>query len=422
MTDGPGGSHRKPGGQSRAGEPTTPEAHRVRLLPTTVAIVFSATVPQFGMNLLTPALPQIGAALQAPQSAWQYVVTVYLIGYALAVLAAGFLAERFGVRRVHLWGVGLFCLSTVLAVFAPSFAWLLGLRFLQALGGCGITVLSRLIVQKTYPPEAHIGIVATLALAVALTPSVAPLLGGALLGLGSWQLLLWVLLILGGLSGLLFWWAVPTDTGVPSGRKSFWTVVHHCVHEARHPGFIRYLLAISLVSMGQIAFLANSAYPLQMQASLSPRAYGALLGVIALGFVLGTQTARRLVPRHGIDRLLRWAALASMASAVSLPGVTILWPGSAWGLALPMFVAMLVVGMVVPLSQTGLLSIPSRHPGYLASLFFFAQIALSTGYGMGVALLPMDLLTLACATALPYAVFGGMVGASGRPGARRPQG
>mgnify|MGYP000206079346 FL=1 len=394
---------------------------------------FSVTIPQFAMNMPAPALPQIGTDLQVSSSSLPFVITLYLVGYAMAVLLAGGLAERWGARRVHLWGTMGFCLASLMCV-TESWPVLLLSRFLQALCGCGVTVLARLIVQQRYPQASQLGIITALALAVALSPSVAPLLGGAWLEIGSWRGIFLVLAGMGACSLLGFLLCVPEDNSVddqaaarkrtnPSGsmttspghesgrtlESADWSfTLRQSLQDTRHPDFRRYVTTISLVSMSQIAFLANSAWPVQHDMGVSASDYGFMLGLVALGFVLGTQLSRRGVPLLGTWPILRAAALLAAACGMALVACALCWPHAPWSLMLPMFGIMTSVGMVVPATQAGLLRIPARKPGYLASLFFFTQISFSSLYGMGVAALDMHVLTLAIVVALPCLVLGGL--------------
>ena len=89
-----------------------------------------------------PALPGIAQELSSTAEAGSEVMALYLTGYALSVLAAGPLADRFGVRRVQSWGLGLFAAAAVGCAAAPSLPSLAAARFLQALGGGSATVLA----------------------------------------------------------------------------------------------------------------------------------------------------------------------------------------------------------------------------------------------------------------------------------------
>lgn len=370
------------------------------------ALIFSVMVPQFGMNAVAPALPQIGQDFGVQPSSLQFIITVYLIGYAFSMLGAGFLAERFGARRTQLWCVFLFSLTSIWCAFETSFPALVWLRFVQALFGCGVTVLSRLLVAQIFPESRHLSLVTALALAVAVSPSVAPLIGGWLLVAADWRGIFLFLAGLGFSSFLLFFFLVPVDRAHASSFDRMGAVLSSCWKDVCNQHFRRYLLAISLVSMSQIAFIANSSYPMQVHLGLSASHYGLLLGLVALGFIIGTQITRWLVPTYGIDWMLAAAGLTTFISAGGIVTAVTIWPDSPLSLAIPMFVVMLGVGMVVPASQAGLLGLQPKYPGYLASVFFFSQIALSTGYGMGMKAFELDEHMLAAAVALPCFIFG----------------
>lgn len=383
------------------------------------------------MNMIVPALPQLGQALQIDGSSLAFIITVYLIGYAIAVLFSGALADRFGSRRVHLLGSSLFVLSSLLAPFAQSLGPLLALRFIQAASIGGITVMARLLAKHLYPESRQVDIITTLALVVALTPALAPLAGGTLLLVANWPAIFFAQAFIGLLSLMLFWRHVPEssaptrdttltgsaashDTQTQPQREGQTGRLHdsplkrilQTLHEARHPTFCRYALAISLVSMSQIFFLAHSAYPIQTEQELSGSQYGVLLGLITTGFVIGTQVTRLAIPRFGLHRLLRIASGLAALCGLMMIGLTHLGPGTATSLGAPMFGIMLCVGIVVPATQAGLLQIPARHPGMLASLFFFTQIVGSTLYSTGAKLVTMDIQTLAAGTALPCLLLG----------------
>lgn len=372
------------------------------------SLIFSSTIPQFGMNIVAPALPQLGNYFHSEVTSLQFVITLYLIGYAFAVLFSGVLSERFGARQVHIWGITVFSLSSFACTQVTSFYLLLALRFIQALCGCGITVLSRLIIQQVYPAQKHIGIITTLALVVALSPGVAPVLGGLILDIYDWKQIFWFLGGMGGISLLLFCYFVPSIQKYPNNISTISSFFNEVFHGVKQQAFRRYLVAISLVSMGQIAFLANSAYPIQINMGISASEYGFLLALTAIGFVIGTQIARIIVPQYGTQAVLLCAGIVSLLGGTAIISASYLWPNSPWSLVAPMLIIMLSVGIVVPATQAGLLRIPSAKPGYLASVFFFGQIALSTIYGMGTKSFNTDSLTLSIAVAAPCLLLGGL--------------
>lgn len=284
---------------------------------------------------------------------------------------------------------------------------LLALRFFQALFGCGITVLARLIVQRVYPTEKHIGIITTLALAVAISPVIAPLLGGVLIETSTWQILFYALALTGLVSLILIWLFVPSLPPKQQIKKSsVIAVLRNCNHSVKGTLFYVHLLSISLVSMAQIAFISSSAAIMQVNMGISAKFYGFLLALIAIGFVVGTQITRIIVPKYGLYLIYKVSAALSLISNILMLLLVSLCPSCYLSLILPMLGLMLTVGLVVPASQAGLLQIKSNNAGYLASIFFFSQIMLSTIYGSVGKFMEIDTTyELAIFTAIPGFVF-----------------
>lgn len=263
-----------------------------------------------------------------------------------------------------------------------SFELFLVFRFLQAFFGCGVTVLARLIIQRVYPTEKHIGIITTLALAVAISPVIAPVLGGILIDSSTWQILFYVLALAGSISLVFIGLFIPSLPPKQQIKKdSVVTVLRDCSLAVKGTFFYVHLLSISLVSMAQIAFVSSSAAIMQSAMGISAKLYGVLLALIAIGFVIGTQITRIVVPRYGLYFIYRVSATIALISSILMLSLVSLYPSCYFSLAMPMFGLMLTVGLVVPASQAGLLQIKSNNAGYLASIFFFSQIMLSTVYG-----------------------------------------
>src|SRR3546814_16225590 len=95
-------------------------------------------------------------------------------------LAYGPVAERFGRRIPLLTGVGLFTLASLACAYAPSLEWLIGARFVQALGGCAGMVISRAVVSDKCDAVGSAKVFSQLMLVMGLAPILAPMLGGLL--------------------------------------------------------------------------------------------------------------------------------------------------------------------------------------------------------------------------------------------------
>ncbi len=87
------------------------------------------------IDIMLPGLQEIGSALNvANENHRQYVVSAYLIGFGIAQLFYGPIADRYGRRMPMLVGLGIYVVSSMAVLLVPTFESLLVLRFIQGIG------------------------------------------------------------------------------------------------------------------------------------------------------------------------------------------------------------------------------------------------------------------------------------------------
>ncbi|WP_199931051.1 MFS transporter [Streptomyces sp. CB02923] len=367
-----------------------------------------SVIPQFGVTVVAPALPGMAALPSGGPGAVQLVVTLYLAGFAVSVLLAGMLVERWGVRRTQLWALGLFVVASVVCAVAPTLPVLVAGRFVQALGGCAATVLARLTVRHVYPEALRVRTLSTLMAAIAVTPCLTPVLGGRLTESTGWRGVFVLMAVLGAVAAVLFLVVVPSGAE-PEGRRGVrvrTVLADYAVH-LRDPSYRACWYAISLASMAHVVFVTYSAHALGVGIRLTPTAYGGLVAVTALGAVAGAFAVRGLSARWELTALLRRAAVVCALGGVLLAVVAAAAAGlgarhSPWPVVVPMMVVMAGVGAVLPASQAGMLHSVGRSPGNASGLFFCLQQLASTVYGSVAGLWPgMTASALAVCVAVP---------------------
>jgi EmrB/QacA subfamily drug resistance transporter len=138
------------------------------------------------------ALPSIRAHLHTSLANLEWTVNAYTLVFAVLLLPASSLGDRYGRRRVFIIGLAVFTLGSAAAALAPSIGVLVAARAIQGAGGAVILPLSLTILSAAVPPErrgAALGVWgATSGLAVAL----GPLIGGAVTQGISWQWIFWI--------------------------------------------------------------------------------------------------------------------------------------------------------------------------------------------------------------------------------------
>ncbi len=152
--------------------------------------------------------------LHAGLSGLEWTVNAYTLTFAVLLLSAAAVGERFGRRRIFVAGIALFTAASALAALAPSIGVLIVARAVQGAGGAMIMPLSLTLLSAAVPPErrnAALGIWGAIGgTAIAL----GPLVGGAVTSGWSWQYIFWLNVPVGVILVPLAWWKLSESRGV----------------------------------------------------------------------------------------------------------------------------------------------------------------------------------------------------------------
>lgn len=151
------------------------------------ALGLSMLLASLGTSIANIALPTLAQAFSAPFTQVQGVVVAYLGALTVSVVMAGRLGDRFGLARVHMAGLGLFAVASLLCGIAPTLWVLIGARALQGIGAAVLMTLSMALMREA-AGEARIGrAMGLLGTLSALGTALGPSLGGVLIPVGGWR-------------------------------------------------------------------------------------------------------------------------------------------------------------------------------------------------------------------------------------------
>lgn len=179
---------------------------------------FVGALLAFGIDTALPAFDEIRAHFATDRSSVDVslIVTAYFLGMATGQLPVGPIADRFGRRPVLLCSLFLYGLGAVGASLAPTFSLLLVCRFVWGLAAAGPVVVSNAIARDLYDGD-QLARVLSLVMAVFLIgPTVAPLIGEALVSTGHWPL---VFLLGAALAAVGFIWTLSFPETLPEARR-----------------------------------------------------------------------------------------------------------------------------------------------------------------------------------------------------------
>ncbi len=138
------------------------------------------------------ALPHMQGGLQATQDQIAWVLTSYIVVSAVAIPLTGFLAARFGLRRVLILSVAGFTATSLLCGMAATLDQMVLYRALQGACGAALVPLAHVALINAHPPEQYGRVTALWGMGVVIGPIIGPVLGGYLTEAFSWR---WVFLV-----------------------------------------------------------------------------------------------------------------------------------------------------------------------------------------------------------------------------------
>ncbi len=155
-------------------------------------MILASFLQALDQTIANVALPHIGGELSATQEQISWVLTSYIVAAAIMIPVTGWLADRYGRKKVLVLSVIGFTVSSALCGVAQSLGQIVLFRFLQGLGGAALVPQSQAVLLDINPPERQGSAMAVWVLAVVVGPAVGPVLGGWLTDNYSWR---WVFFI-----------------------------------------------------------------------------------------------------------------------------------------------------------------------------------------------------------------------------------
>ncbi|MDU9404931.1 Bcr/CflA family efflux MFS transporter [Pseudomonas sp. zfem004] len=330
-------------------------------------------LPRIALDLYLPAWPGMDQALGLAPGQVQQSLTAYLLGYALCMLLAGPLCDRWGRRPLLLAGLALFSVATLGCCLAQDLPGLCLARFFQALGGCCGPLVARVVVRDRFVVGEQARMLGLLSTGMAIAPLLAPLLGSLLLEALGWRGLFGLLLIAGLACQVQVARRLPETRPVeapPQPLAAAWRQV------LGSRVFWRSSLVIGCAYCSYFPFISESSRLLQQGLGLSPQAYALALAATVAAYGLGSRCYARLAQRLGNERVIGLGVAINLAGSAALLALQ-LAGAPLWALPLGLLAVMFAVGLIIPACQWAVLQPFAAIAGTASGGFFFVQMLLT---------------------------------------------
>jgi EmrB/QacA subfamily drug resistance transporter len=177
-----------------------PSAASKRLLPWLVAVAFF--MESLDTTILNTAVPAISSALGVAPLSMKAVLASYTLSLAVFIPISGWMADRFGTRRVFAAAIGIFTLGSFLCGISSNIHWLVASRILQGCGGAMMVPVGRLTLVRTFAKSDLLRVMSFVSIPALVAPMLGPIAGGLIVGYLHWRVIFFVNIPI-GLMGLI---------------------------------------------------------------------------------------------------------------------------------------------------------------------------------------------------------------------------
>ncbi|MBD8100650.1 multidrug effflux MFS transporter [Pseudomonas fluorescens] len=338
----------------------------------------SAFAP-LAIDFYLPGFPAIASAFATDEKHVQLTLAVYFGGLAIGQLIYGPLADRFGRRVPLLSGVTLFTLASFACAYAPSLEWLIGARFVQALGGCAGMVISRAVVSDKCDAVGSAKVYSQLMLVTGLAPILAPLAGGLMVGLWGWQSIFLALSLFSVMAAIAVAVGLPETFPAHQPRQPLSGSLRRYGALLSDRVYLGYALTGGISIAGMFAYIAGSPFVFIKLYGVPAEHYGWLFGSNAAGFILVAQLNARLLAKRGPAFLLSRTVWVYVAAALTLLGIAALRTEALWPLLVPLFICIASLGCILPNTSACAMNGQGARAGSASALLGCIQFGVAAG-------------------------------------------
>jgi DHA1 family bicyclomycin/chloramphenicol resistance-like MFS transporter len=360
----------------------------------------------FSIDMYLPAFPDIAKNLHTTVAQVTLSLSSFFIGISFGQLLYGPLLERFGRKKPLYIGLCVYLLASIGCALAASVNALIVLRLLQALGGCVGMVAARAMVRDLFEVKENAKIFSTLMLVVAISPIIAPTLGGYITAVLGWRfvfamLIVVDLIILAGIYFLL------PESKKPDPNFSLRPapILKNFAGVITHPQFYTYALTAAISAAGLYAYIAGSPHVFMEIFHVSEKQYGWIFALIAMGLIGASQLNSVLLKNYTSEQLIKIALTCQSIIGITMAVITFLGWNDVFITIFFIFIFLCTQGFVFPNASALSLASFGHNAGSASALMGAIQMSIGAGTSALVSVLqnhtalPMTGVMACCAIA-----------------------
>ena len=354
------------------------------------------------IDMYLPALPSLSQSLHASPSMAQLSLTFCLFGLAVGQLFGGAISDTLGRRKPLLLGMMIFTVTSLWAGSTHSIYLFLLLRLFQGFSGAMGIVIARAIARDYYDGPELTRFFALLMMINGLAPIAAPILGGQLLRITSWQGVFYVLFATGVLLVVGVFLTLPEsltkEKRISGGVSQLLRTQKSLLFDRV---FMGYVLTQGFVMAAMFAYIAGSPFVVQKIYGLSPQAFSAIFAMNGLGIIVVGQVSAFMAKRY-VERYVLTVGVVSAFFGGIMLFIMLLIHAPLYLVLIPLFIVVASIGNVSTLGSSLAMHTKGEQAGSAAgmigviSMLFGALVSPLVGLGGQLSAMPMAYVIVAC--------------------------
>ena len=341
-------------------------------------------LPSLSTTMALPAGQAMAADLHASPALLAGSLSAFFLGYGVAQLFWGPIADRFGRRGPMLCGLLLYIGGSVGAALTRDGTALILWRFIQATGGCAPPVLVQAMVRDHFDRRDAAGALSVMMLITNLAPLLAPNLGGLILLGFAWRAIFWALAFFGIVSAL---GVLTLPESHPPARRTIVPWQQMALGYLAFFGdrrYLAYLLSVACFGVAFFGWLAGSQFVYLTYYRTSPQLFAIILGGGILTTMAFNVLNKSLITRVDPDRLLRFGLVMATISGVAAALLAVHPVGRIWPLTIALSCFVGSQGLVMGNTTAGALADYPHKAGAAAALMGATRSAMGAVGGLMV--------------------------------------
>lgn len=278
-----------------------------------------STISPFSIDMYLPGFPAIADDLGASIDKVQLSLTSYFIGIAIGQLFYGPLLDKFGRKNPLYIGLIVYILASVVCAFTDSVESLIVMRFVQAIGGCAGMVAAQALVRDLFPVKKTAQALSMLVLVIAISPMIAPTVGGYLITSLGWHSVFIALAVITALILIAVYITLPegqlADRTLSLKPKS---VAKNYFEILKNRQFLIYFLVGGIATSAPFAYIAGSADVFLNIYEVSETTYGWIFAILASAMIGSTQLNHILLKHFTSQQIIKVVLIYQVAVSTTL--------------------------------------------------------------------------------------------------------